>query len=365
MFDFHRLPDGRLLVYVADVAGHGVGSALITTLMKGLINEIISAFRDPGLFEIANELHRRFRLSVSDPELYATMILVRLDPAGGAVETLSCGHPPPLVFDAEGRELPDFIEEKGGMPVGMMPPDSGEPYLREDEVAAELPGSASLYLFTDGLLEARDPEGRECGKEGVALGIGKRLTQPGRDGDPDAVLKDLGEAGFDLSLDDCTLMTLQRIPADRRLACGEADITLEGVDRLANLVGVCLLEETWAEESAMLARLLVTEHFANVVKHGCCPAGARLFYRLTRNPGGCILVMSDPGAAWDPEHWRREKPREPHLFAEHGRGLALIERICARQQHFRRDNRNHSLYVLEKNLADRLKTDLADDPLCS
>lgn len=360
MFDFHRLPDGRLLVYVADVAGHGVGSALITTLIKGLINEIISTFQDPGLYEIGNELHRRFRMCVYDPELYATMILVRIDPAGGKVETLSCGHPPPLVFGEDGRVLPDFIEEKGGMPVGMMPPDMGVPYLKEDEVEVVLPESASLYLYTDGLIEARNRDQTECGDDLLRV-IAGSLANHEEAGDPDCVLEGIRRAGFDLSMDDCTLLNIQRIPPGQTLGCGEVGITLEDVDRLATDIHNRLLEEGWEDESAMMVRLLVTEHFANVVKHGCCPGRTRLFYRLTRSPAGCVLVLSDPGAAWDPDHWREEKKRNPAIYSENGRGLAMISRISERQRHFRRDNRNHSVYILEKNLADRLQMEIHDE----
>lgn len=361
MFDFHRLPDGRLLVYVADVAGHGAGSALITTLIKGLIHEIISAFQDPGLYEIGNELHRRFRMCVTDPELYATMILVRMDPATGQLETLSCGHPPPLVFGPDGRVLPEFIEEKGGMPVGMMPPDMGDPYLKEDEVEVALPDSASIYLFTDGLIEARNQANGECGEEGVRKVIATSMAHHAELGDPDFVLAGIRREGYDLSMDDCTLMTLQRISPERTLACGEAGITLEDVDGLATELNNRLVEEGWQDESALMVRLLVTEHFANVVKHGRCPERARFFYRLTRGPAGCVLVMSDPGAAWDPDHWREEKKRNPGIYAENGRGLAMVDRIAQRQRHFRRDNRNHSLYILEKNLADRLQMEIQNE----
>jgi sigma-B regulation protein RsbU (phosphoserine phosphatase) len=362
MFDFHRLADGRLLVYVADVAGHGVGSALITTLIKGLINEIISAFQSPGLYEIGNELHRRFRLCVSDPELYATMILVRFDPAGGRLESLSCGHPPPLVFDAHGKVLPGFIEEKGGMPVGMMPPDMGDPYLPEDEVEVELSEAASIYLYTDGLVEARNQDREECGDGGLLKVIEKSLADREERGYPDLVLEGIRRSGFDLSMDDCTLMTLQRIPPFKRLACGEAGTTLEEVDRLAMLLSDRLLEADWKDDSAILVRLLVTEHCANVVKHGRCPEQARLWYRLNRSPEGCALVLSDPGTVWDPDHWRAEKTRNPDSYAENGRGLAMIDKISKRQQHFRRDNWNHSLYIFEKNLEDRLKAELNHDP---
>lgn len=357
MFDLHRLPDGRLLVYVADVAGHGVGSALITTLIKGLISEILSALVHPAMFEIANELHRRFRFCVLDPELYATMILVRLDPKTGTVETLSCGHPPPLVIDRFGKVMAGFVEEKGGMPVGMMPPELGIPYSAEDEVHVHLPESSTMYLYTDGLLEAKDQEGKECGEQGVLEKIYESYLTGKATGDPDDVLDCLSREGYKLTADDCTLLSLQRISASKILACGKKSITLEVVDTLSLELANLLAGQGWDEESVVMFRLLITEHCANVVEHGRCPDGSSLFYRLTLTNAGATLVLSDPGIVWDPDYWRNEKSRSTNYLAENGRGLGMIMRICPQQEHFRRDKNNHSVYYLKKNSAQRLNAE--------
>lgn len=358
MFDLHRLSDGRLFVYVADVAGHGVGSALITTLIKGLISEILSALANPALFEIGNELHRRYRLCVLDPELYATMILVRFDPKTGNVETLSCGHPPPLVIDQEGREIKGLVEEKGGMPMGMMPSEFGLPYLAEDEVHVNLPESSTMYLYTDGLVEAKTKQGKECGEKGILDNIYENIRSGKALGDPEGVLDGLAQGDYNLTADDCTLMSLQRIPDSEILACGEKEITLEEMEALSIELTNRLAEQAWDEESVLMVRLLITEHCANVVTHGRCPSGSRLFYRLTLSEKGCTLVVSDPGIVWDPDYWRKEKSQSEKKFAESGRGLGMIMKICPEQEHFRRDKNNHSVYFLEKNLARRLHAEL-------
>lgn len=361
MFDLHRLADGRLLFYVADVAGHGVGSALITTLIKGLISEVLSALGNPDLYEIGNELHRRYRLCVADPELYATMILVRMDPETGQVETLSCGHPPPLVFGENGKVLPGFVEEKGGMPVGMMPAEFGLPYLKEDEVHVCLPASATMYMYTDGLIEAKTGDGRECGEAGLVACIEQSVQDDKSLGDPDDILDGLLAEGYELTADDCTLMNLRRIPSEQVLACGERALSMEEVDGLSVELTEVLMQKGWEDLAVSMVRLLITEHLANVVKHGRCPQGKLLFYRLTLLPLGCVLVMSDPGIAWDPDHWRREKQKNPETFSEGGRGLGMIARICERQRHFRRDNYNHSVYTLHRNLAERLNEEFESE----
>jgi anti-sigma regulatory factor (Ser/Thr protein kinase)/HPt (histidine-containing phosphotransfer) domain-containing protein len=288
-------------------------------------------------------------------------ILVRMDPETGQVETLSCGHPPPLVMGEDGKVLPGFVEEKGGMPVGMMPAEFGLPYLKEDEVHVSLPVSATMYMYTDGLLEAKTGDGRECGEAGLVASIEQSVRDEESLGDPDDILDRLLAEGYALTADDCTLMNLRRIPPAQVLACGERVVSMEEVDRLSAELAELLTDNDWEDLAVTMVRLLVTEHLANVVKHGRCPTGKLLFYRLTLSPLGCVLVMSDPGIAWDPDHWRREKEKNPERFAESGRGLGMIARICEGQRHFRRDNYNHSVYTLQRNLAERLNEEFASE----
>jgi len=348
MFDIQKLPGGDIAVYVADVAGHGVGSALITTLLKGLLNEILSTLHDTPLHEVGNELHRRYRASVQDPELYATLFLLRFTPDTGELHSLSCGHHAPLAFSTEGKLLRGLVEEKGGMPIGMMPAGMGDPYLPEDEVSVTLPPDSVLYLYTDGLIEARDRSDNECGSGELCRIIQTQLQETEGQADPEIILDRLSQAGYNLPADDCTLLSLTRLPASRIAACGESDITLEAADQLANELAKALEKSGWEENSAMLVRLLATEHLANVVKHGRCPPGKKLFHRLSLTPGGCELLISDPGMAWDPDHRRREKEQNNPLYAEGGRGLSIINKICSRQEHFRRDKLNHALYTVNQ-----------------
>lgn len=369
MFDLHPLPDGRLLGYVADVAGHGVASSLISTLIKGLITEIIFALHEPPLFEIGNELHRRFRNCVLEPEIYATMLLFRLNPLTRRIETLSCGHPAPLVIRERGEVLTDRVPEHGGMPIGMMPLELGAPYEAGDEVLVSLPEQAALYVFTDGLVEARNENREECGVSGLCDAIRTVVREHPVFPATDAMIRQLQKAGYRTGEDDCTLMCLHVPSASEIWDTGEIACTLEEVDALSCRVVDRLFEHGWSEDTTQMVRLLVMEHGANVVKHGSVREEHRMSYRLTDHPLGAVLAVSDPGCAWaGPDKKRETQPGDPPpesgaaAYAESGRGLGLLKQLCPNSLSFRRDNRNHSLYLLERNLSERLMAELEEDP---
>lgn len=362
MFDLHVLPDGRLLAYVADVAGHGVASSLISTLIKGLITEILHALYEPSLAEIGNELHRRFRNCVLEPEIYATMMLLRVNPETRGVESLSCGHPAPLLMGGDGCVCAEAVAEKGGMPIGMMPAELGAPYAEEDEVHFEMPAGAGLYVFTDGLVEARNAEREECGVAGLQAALGGMLREGPVFPELERVIERLNAGGYDTHADDCSVMCITvPVPADV-LAAGETESTLEAVDGISVEVMDRLEAAGWPEDSVQMIRLLVMEHGANVVKHGCVRAEDRLVYRLTRHARGAVLMMADAGCAWTGGEGRRDAG-EADEFAESGRGLDLIRQLSRHSRYFRRGTQNYALYLLERDLGERLLSETREEEM--
>jgi sigma-B regulation protein RsbU (phosphoserine phosphatase) len=365
MFDLHPLQDGRLLGYVADVAGHGVAASLISTLMKGLITEIIFSTHEPALFEIGNELHQRFRNCVFEPEIYATMLLFRVDPVSRKVETLSCGHPAPIIMRSNGETVKGLVREHGGMPIGMMPAEMGLPYCSEDELHFVLPEDCGFYIFTDGLVEARNRDREECGVEGLQRALGNVLQQKPVFPVMQDVVETLIRQGYNVHADDCTLMCLMLYRAESILAEGKMACSIEEVDRLSSEITKVLDREEWSPDTTHLIRLLAMEHGANIVKHGCVRENDRMQYRLTEHPLGAVLAWSDPGYAWaGPEAKRKHTAAGPQDgdadLAESGRGLGLLKQLSPHMLSFRRDNRNHTLYLLDRFLNERLMNSLEE-----
>ncbi len=147
--DYFRISDDEVLVYIADVSGHGASSAFVTVLLKNL----------------TNRLQRNLRRQSSDDILYPGRVLERinselLDTDLGKHVTLFVGiisvsrrilryavgaHFPMPILSFEGGET-TFLEG-GGLPVGLFENPEWEVY----EVALDKP--FRLLLFSDGILE--------------------------------------------------------------------------------------------------------------------------------------------------------------------------------------------------------------------
>lgn len=356
MFDLIHLPSGKLLAYIADVAGHGVGSALISTLIKGMIQDIVSGLERVELHAIGNELHRRFRKSVEDPELYATMILLEVDPLSRESQCLSCGHHLPFVFDEHGTLLENLLTDKGGMPIGFNPLGLEDPYLSDDVIEFTLPSSGLIYIYTDGIIEALTSEGVECEKSGLLRAMNhchREITQSHR---PKEILRILSDEGVILNVDDCTLMCLKMLTAPSLVTTGTCNATLEQIIDVATEVSEQLVPFGWDDSSIGLVQLLIIEHGSNVIKHGNPPPDSEIFYRLSLCDDQAIVVLKDQAFARRPSHWE-ESPQEnaEDPLNEHGRGLHLIQTITNRQEYYRRNQRNCFVYQLHKNVGLQLQ----------
>ncbi|MEO6193036.1 MAG: SpoIIE family protein phosphatase [Thermoanaerobaculia bacterium] len=144
--------EGReCVLMVADVAGKGMAASLLTVSLQALSAGPIEDGLPPDEIcaRLSRQLYRR-----TPPEKYATAFLGILETATGRLRYTNAGHNPPLVLRAAGT-----AEELGstGVPLGLLPQATyraGETILGPGDI---------LVLYTDGLVEAADPEANEYG----------------------------------------------------------------------------------------------------------------------------------------------------------------------------------------------------------
>lgn len=144
--------DGReIVLMIADVSGKGMAASLLTASLQALSTGPIEDGLPPEEIcaRLSRLLYRR-----TPPEKYATAFLGVLEPATGLLRYTNAGHNPPLVVRAAGS-----VEELAptGVPLGLLP---GARYGAGE---ATLSPGDTLVLYTDGLVEASDPEGEEYG----------------------------------------------------------------------------------------------------------------------------------------------------------------------------------------------------------
>jgi sigma-B regulation protein RsbU (phosphoserine phosphatase) len=144
-FDVFPLGERRTAFLIADVSGKGLGAALLTSMLQGVISGMTLG-TDPAL--LFNHLNR-FLCNHAEVGRYATMFFGILDEQG-ALDYINAGHPSPILIRRNGSADEAFTE--GSFPVGLVP----EAEYATARVKLE-PGD-TLVLFSDGVTEAMDPQ---------------------------------------------------------------------------------------------------------------------------------------------------------------------------------------------------------------
>jgi len=147
-FDYVPMADDCLGIVVADVAGHGVGPALLMAETRAYLRTLAMNATDVG--EILTGTNRLLAEDV-DFERFVTLILARLDPLSQSLVYTSAGHPSGYVLDASGNVK--ALLKHTGVPLGIPP---RAPYA----AAPAIPLSAGdiVLLLTDGIEETSSPE---------------------------------------------------------------------------------------------------------------------------------------------------------------------------------------------------------------
>jgi hypothetical protein len=147
-YDVLALEDGRLAIAVGDVAGHGVSSGLVMSMAKSAL--AVQVTFDPDVSAVFNTLNRTV-FQTARKRLLATLCYALLDPARRELVYASAGHLFPYRVTVEG-----MVEalESVAYPLGVRGKLVVEPRT------ARLSAGDTLFLFSDGIVEAR-PEGSE------------------------------------------------------------------------------------------------------------------------------------------------------------------------------------------------------------
>lgn len=152
-FGYHWLDDDHFCVYLIDVSGHGLDSALLSvTVMNVLRSRSLpnTDFTEPG--QVLGALNEAFPMEEYGDKFF-TMWYGVFDRRTSTLSCSGAGHPPPLLFDGNS---PEPVQLKCNAPmIGAMPWDEFETDRRVIS-----PGSR-LYLYSDGVHEIHKLDGQE------------------------------------------------------------------------------------------------------------------------------------------------------------------------------------------------------------
>ncbi len=347
VFDVLDLPDGRSCVYVGDVAGHGVGPAMASCLVKAMLSELLRNSSLVTPLSICRELENRFRHFIPDPSMYMTLFLMILDEANQCWNGLSCGHPPPLVYQNGELILEEQFESTGGLPIGFNT-QFGLTYNAEDECQIPCVPGMQIVMFTDGLLEAAHRDTGEMCERGGVDRVFRKLHQAGDTRDmARRLIRAIDAEGYRTEADDCSAITLDFVPING-YACYSISPNTDAVRSYAHRISEGLLEVNWPEKTAHAIELLIVEYINNVIDHSHLATDESIDLVVRQYGDELGLIFSDYGPAWDLETYRTESQQTGSL-AMRGRGLAIIEEIASALHFFRIDSQNYCMLNVKRD----------------
>jgi len=150
LLDYIALDAGNVAVTLGDVAGKGLGAALLMAKLQATLRALAPGC--PSLSELGARVNTILYRDGLDNR-FATLVCMRVDPGDDQIRFLNAGHNPPLLARAGSIEsLP-----ASGRPLGMLP---DEEYT---EGTCRFAAGDLLMVFSDGLVEARDASDQEFG----------------------------------------------------------------------------------------------------------------------------------------------------------------------------------------------------------
>jgi len=177
-FDVAGLDDDRVAIIFADVSGHGMSAALVTTMIKTAFEGWKSTGQSLDTF--AGQLNGLL-CRVTPTKSFAAAIIGVLDTANRQFTYLNCGHnPEPLLLPADMVQPGCFLQAANAMILGVM-----EDIPLAPATIALQPGD-QLILATDGIIEAGDADVEMFGVERLL-----QYTQASRMEHPELVVNSL------------------------------------------------------------------------------------------------------------------------------------------------------------------------------
>ncbi len=153
-YDCFNLGNGRYALIIADVAGKGIGAALLVSTLNAALNSYLQF--DIPLTEMSDRLNKLIYKS-SPSDKYITFFIAVLDSSSGELDIVNAGHNPILVLRKDGT-----LEklDAGGVGLGMF--DFGIPFTGQKSV---MNSGDRLFLYTDGIPEAMNEKEEEYSDE--------------------------------------------------------------------------------------------------------------------------------------------------------------------------------------------------------
>jgi phosphoserine phosphatase RsbU/P len=162
-----RTEDGRIFLILCDVSGKGVAASLVVSMVWGML--LMYDF-ERGLLPLIESLNESI-VAIFRLERYLTGFFAVYDPSTKELAVADMGHAHEFLF--RGGKALRLRSDGCNIPIGI------ESAVEPSIARWRLKAGDSLFVYSDGLLEQEDSDGREYGEERLAAAVGTCLATGG------------------------------------------------------------------------------------------------------------------------------------------------------------------------------------------
>lgn len=197
-YDLFELGDGRVGVLIGDVSGKGLEAATLTSVVRNSVRMRAMDHLSPA--ETMNKTNEAF-YALTSAETFVTAFFGSLDVRTGQLHYVSAGHPPAMIKRSEGT-----VEV-----LGHASPIVGA-YLNSRFVdqTAQLGPKDTLFVYTDGVVEARGDGPRLYGQDRLSALLGRLRAGASVDDVAEGVFADVVSYSGGAMRDDLALLAIRR-----------------------------------------------------------------------------------------------------------------------------------------------------------
>lgn len=334
--------DEKLFFCIGDVSGKGVPAALIMAIVQSLFRNIASRESNPA--HIMNQLNE-VACRNNESNFFVTMFVGVFDLPTGHLRFCNAGHEPPIIVskrkseDGQTATESALMEMNPNLPIGLF--DDFHYEMQEMDMEKNM----ALFLYTDGLTEARDAQNKLFGRERALNLISEcNTTNPKQMVENVIDRVSLFAQGTEQS-DDLTLLALCYTPTEEKNILNEELILHNDVKE------VTLLNDFMKQMGEQLSidkhlvlnlRLAVEEAVVNVMEYAY-PAGTSgvINVRLKSDGHRLKIIITDSGTPFNPTEVALA---DTTLSAEErpvgGLGILLVRELMDTINYERINNKN-------------------------
>ncbi len=175
-FNVSALSEDEAAVFICDVTGHGMRAALVTAMIRALVEELKPIARDPGMFMRKVNADLFTILKTTGSPMLTTAFYLVANWRTGIMRFANAGHPKPLLVRRSAGRIEPLVNASGkSQPaLGLFE----DPPYQTTEINI-VPGDL-MMLFTDGLYEVQGPNEELYSQERLIMDVKDRLSKARR-----------------------------------------------------------------------------------------------------------------------------------------------------------------------------------------